>query len=121
MSNDLKPCPFCGGEAEIIHKHDILNDDYEVYIKCTECNSQTQTCNTTAISGEPLPPNPLPYLVEIWNKRKPIDDIVEKLEERAETHEKIMLGCANVQERHAHLKTEEAFRQAIEIVKEEQK
>lgn len=40
----LKPCPFCGGQAEIIHKHDYpipaLNS---IYVKCQKCGTETKT------------------------------------------------------------------------------
>ena len=34
---ELKPCPFCGGEAELWHSS---NWDYRV--RCTECKAQTR-------------------------------------------------------------------------------
>lgn len=36
---ELKPCPFCGGEAEVRERHFCL--DVGVKIKCTNCNIQT--------------------------------------------------------------------------------
>lgn len=35
MTEKLKPCPFCGGEAEII------KDDMYVWGHCTNCDSDT--------------------------------------------------------------------------------
>lgn len=42
MSNELKPCPFCGGEAVLCE-----NTDY-AYVYCKECGSQTDESHGTA-------------------------------------------------------------------------
>ncbi len=34
-SEELKPCPFCGGEAAIVY------DINSVYVKCIKCHCQT--------------------------------------------------------------------------------
>lgn len=34
---ELKPCPFCGGEAK------FENFGYQVYIKCTKCKATSAT------------------------------------------------------------------------------
>ena len=33
MSEELKPCPFCGGEAEIVQVHK------NVYVRCRKCGA----------------------------------------------------------------------------------
>ena len=60
----LKPCPFCGGEAEI--KNDLGNDC--VYISCKWCH-----CNSRLSENQE-------EVIEAWNTRKPIEDIVEQLD-----------------------------------------
>lgn len=74
MSKELKPCPFCGGEAmlEVIHPHEHMLVNIPPYggsafIECTSCSC--------AMAGETEA-----EVVETWNRRKPIDDIVERLE-----------------------------------------
>lgn len=60
---ELKPCPFCGGEATLLeippHKHIIVDlPDYSggAFVECTKC--------TAAISGETVE-----EAIEIWNRR----------------------------------------------------
>ncbi len=35
--NELKPCPFCGGEAEILTIHCYRSKSWEVRLECTKC------------------------------------------------------------------------------------
>jgi len=43
MSNKLKPCPFCGGKAEIIsHPHDWGYTPPASSVKCNDCKVETQ-------------------------------------------------------------------------------
>jgi Lar family restriction alleviation protein len=32
MTEELKPCPFCGGKV-----HDTLNDDFVFHVSCINC------------------------------------------------------------------------------------
>lgn len=75
MNKELKPCPFCGGEAVINviepHEHVVVNlPPYPggAFIECTGC-----TCAMSGQSEEEV--------IEAWNTRKPIDKVVEQLEE----------------------------------------
>lgn len=52
MPEKLKPCPFCGGEAE---SKELWNRDYE--IECKKCGAR---------SGEYLKEK---YAIENWNRR----------------------------------------------------
>ena len=58
--DDLKPCPFCGGEAGIVHgaKRKVLGDDRYVYgdcVYCTVCDAQIFSSQRRA--------------TEMWNRR----------------------------------------------------
>lgn len=69
----LKPCPFCGGEAEIKNDHDIFTDAYTACIRCKECGSQTREIDITVCSNESYSErniSPLGYLARVWNTRK---------------------------------------------------
>lgn len=85
----LKPCPFCGGEATIWSgpiEDDYFNTYYDVY--CTECNCMTPKFHTEESA------------ITFWNRREPIDEIVEQLEELSK-----------------YEVVENKFKKAIEIVK----
>ena len=43
MPNELKPCPFCGGEASMI-KVDYVRGN--TYCYCTECKAKSPYCLT---------------------------------------------------------------------------
>ena len=69
---NLLPCPFCGGDAKLINRHDICEDEYSSYIKCEQCGIQTQEIDTTVTRYDPRPIGTyaLEYLINIWNTRK---------------------------------------------------
>lgn len=59
--NELKPCPFCGGEAGI-HFHSELNEYYiseidAVYIYCKHCDATTGPFLKKEVA------------IEAWNRR----------------------------------------------------
>ena len=92
----LLPCPFCGGEAEIGEFH-LLDKEYRVC--CKECRSRTPFSTSRD------------RVIKQWNTRKPMERIVERLEEEKE--QKISATKTEINLRKAH------FKKAIELVKEE--
>jgi len=38
---ELKPCPFCGGEAEAYKKYFANNKPSYVYVRCKNCKAST--------------------------------------------------------------------------------
>lgn len=44
MSEELKPCPFCGGEAERVNNSDAIENVYagSSYIRCMSCDAATR-------------------------------------------------------------------------------
>ena len=68
MSDErLKPCPFCGGEAKVAHEY---TEEWKLeYVMCFRCGCSTPS----AISEDTV--------IQIWNTRKPMERIMERLEE----------------------------------------
>lgn len=108
MNRELKPCPFCGGEAVINviepHEHVVVNlPPYPggAFIECTGC-----TCAMSGQSEEEV--------IKAWNTRKPIDKVVERLEE-LETYKQTV-----TMEKHPFCASEietVSKKKAVEIVK----
>ena len=66
--SELKCCPFCGGEVEVKSRSSNFFDSV-FEIVCRECGCrQAPSINKEAA-------------INTWNTRKPMDNIVEKLEE----------------------------------------
>ena len=91
----LLPCPFCGGEAKICDE-DFLKGRF---VFCTECGIQTKLY----VRG-----NTIEQSVSAWNTRKPMERIVERLEESADQ-------CIKIGDVYGFSATNEA----ISVVKEE--
>ena len=74
----LKPCPFCGSGAEVV-KHSFWDEKkkcfaYKTYsIKCNNCFAETYSFYDTE-----------EFAIKVWNTRKPMDNIVEQLEEESQ-------------------------------------
>lgn len=62
---EIKPCPFCESEAELRQGHTVLDN----YVQCKRCGCRTKVFNTKRCA------------VKAWNKRKPMDRIVEEVNE----------------------------------------
>lgn len=58
----LLPCPFCGGEAELV------GDNYH-WVLCKGCKGGSHAFKTVEEA------------INAWNTRKPVERILEKLEE----------------------------------------
>lgn len=99
----LKPCPFCGGEAKLWSGN--IDDDYlDVYydVYCTACN-----CMTPKFHAEES-------AITFWNRRRPIDKIVEQLEELISYNKE----RSRMYDGHTHYDSEiMGISRAIEIVK----
>lgn len=65
----LLNCPFCNGKAEFV-KMGIAKDISLGFVRCTECGIRLRQGNCTE-----------DFARDEWNRRKPMSNIVEKLEE----------------------------------------
>ena len=45
MPNELKPCPFCGGEAVVTTKTERIYNTFETFflVRCKSCGCETST------------------------------------------------------------------------------
>jgi Lar family restriction alleviation protein len=68
MENELKPCPFCGGEAHIVT---YLGKKRIVYIECDGCKvlMGNPKIMTSALKGK-LYFEDENKLIKAWNNRK---------------------------------------------------
>lgn len=74
----IRNCPCCGGKSRFVvdHEHVNVNCETEIYgyVMCTECGLE---------QGELLAEN---EAIQAWNTRKPMDDIVERLEKETKLY-----------------------------------
>ena len=98
MQNKLLPCPFCGGEAEWGHKD-------KNWIRCKKCS-----CESLYYENKD-------DAIKFWNTRKPIERIVERLEEVKMNHFLTIANTGDGKLDFAYEKVGNAFDKAIEIVK----
>lgn len=70
-SKTLRKCPFCGGEAKI--DKTITNT---VSVECTVCHASSRIILCTEGDIEQK-------AIKAWNTRKPMQNIVERLREKA--------------------------------------
>lgn len=87
----LLNCPFCGGEAELIKRKS--NFPYIHGVWCIGCK-----CRTSFEKSEEI-------AIEKWNNRKPVDDVLERLEKKIQPLHNVNWNAA--------------MEEAIEIIKEE--
>lgn len=100
----LKPCPFCGGEAEIAV---LMGTRYINANHKRNCIIKPDTWLQSTM--------PIKKQIKAWNRREPIDKVVEQLEEKVK---EINDFCSVTYEGDIFVDARrEALLEAIEIVK----
>lgn len=85
MTDKLKPCPFCGGEATVYDyeaEYDIYDPDTLGYVDTEHHTKYGVCCNTCKAMMPEF--NSEEAAIISWNNRSPMDRIVEQLEKSAE-------------------------------------
>ena len=110
-TSDLKPCPFCGGEAEFYRTPIKTNGGWcdSVVVRCKSCEARTNRVLYDANKH----PNDEEYdeAAAAWNQRKPMERILERLKEKHVESEK----CPKFEKAFRQV----AFEEAMKIVMEE--
>lgn len=80
----LKKCPFCGGEAEFYRTPIKSNGGWcdSVVVRCKVCEART---NRVLYNAKKHPNGEEYYEAQkTWNTRKPLERVIERLEEQEE-------------------------------------
>lgn len=107
----LKKCPFCGGELKIVNWHTALGKDFGM--SCKDCGMIFRSGRTTLTEKE---------AIEICNTRKPMERIVERLEQQERQYNRRAKEFLTLGEKVYHEKYYAkacSYDHAIKIVKEE--
>ena len=72
MNDKLLPCPFCGGEATL-RKSAFFT--CKTFAKCKKCGARTLEYSSASMEDAEM------NAIHSWNTRKPMERIVEQLEE----------------------------------------
>ena len=40
---ELKKCPHCGGDAEMVTRYSQRNESYYMFVKCKDCGAQSKS------------------------------------------------------------------------------
>ena len=117
MSETLLRCPFCGGEAQLQQIPSATWDKFVVTCKSSKCCAfYIGYCDEGLYDTRTK-------AVEAWNTRKPMQNIVERLEECYERYEDLeyyehLENGRSLDFEYCHGK-KDGVNEAIEIVKEE--
>lgn len=104
--SELKCCPFCGGEAKLNYFGDESHIPF-YQVSCIECGCK----QSNSIHKESV--------INAWNTRKPMDNIVEKLEELKMRYFLTIANTGDDKNDFAYENVGNALDNAINIAKQE--
>lgn len=111
QKNSLLRCPFCGGKAELNERYRKGTANRKMYwISCRKCGISQPHHNLAGyrrISGA----------ITAWNRRKPIEDIIEQLSARADAANDNIDFEDTIEGKNYYDGKEDGLREAIEVVK----
>lgn len=58
MNEELKPCPFCGGEAEVIKLENYHTQSYRYFVTCRVCGAEIPRISRSRQQAK-----------SVWNRR----------------------------------------------------
>lgn len=109
MSNKLKSCPFCGGEAELTTGSVFM---WEHIVVCKDCGASSK------MIGGITPSQARAKAIATWNTRKPVDRVLEQLEEQQKLYKEAWENTDWVPDKTVYINMARGFEQAIKIIKE---
>lgn len=111
MNKELRSCPFCGGEAQVNERYRGGTPNRKMYwVSCKQCGI-AQLHNDLAgyrYQGK---------AIDKWNRREPLEDIVEQLEELKDKADNYQVKSFSSDEKNYYTGMERGLIKAIEIVK----
>lgn len=107
----LKRCPFCGGEARLEQVPGATWDKFVVTCKSMKCCAfYIGYCDEGIYDTKTK-------AIEAWNTRKPVENVMKRLEEAKNTEIKVIGGRCNGKS--FTVGYSEGIREAINIIKAE--
>ena len=88
---DLKPCPFCGGSAEIFHKADNVGyfaGSFSAHVECTNCQAKSETFLDDKLNSA------LSFATSYWNQR--VDESKYPTTKERELYKKVAENASTI-------------------------
>ena len=70
MNEDLKQCPFCGGEAKLYSNFSTKADHYYIYVQCATCYARGKTVKSQYPAAIGINGTAGQEAISAWNRRE---------------------------------------------------